>query len=333
MKKQSQLEEEAVFPIGAVAEQTGVLAVTLRAWERRYGLLKPQRTPKGHRLYSARDIQHVRQILHLLDEGIPVGRVRDVLAQRRANDTTGELEAQTKRERLAQLNNDNPWPQYEELCRRCIHKLDARSLEQIINEAVSHYSLELVARKLFLPLCMNLHGQCSMLASTCAEYAFWYEFLCTKLGSFYLRNNSGHAQGARIILLGSSSPIVHLQMLLLAGVLGARGFNTSLLGNSCGPEHLPLVLERSHIDAVIFCTPDEDVVQGIEALSRVTPSRLLVQYLDVPHFDLPRAGELPAVVTSLPTAFDQAVAAVENLLKAQSEPCATRAASSSKNAS
>ena len=38
--------------ISEVCQQTGVAAVTLRAWERRYGLIKPKRTPKGHRLFS-----------------------------------------------------------------------------------------------------------------------------------------------------------------------------------------------------------------------------------------------------------------------------------------
>ena len=38
------------FPIRVVSQRTGVNSVTLRAWERRYGLLKPLRTPKGHRL-------------------------------------------------------------------------------------------------------------------------------------------------------------------------------------------------------------------------------------------------------------------------------------------
>ena len=40
------------LPIREVARQTGVNAVTLRAWERRYGLIVPHRTEKGHRLYT-----------------------------------------------------------------------------------------------------------------------------------------------------------------------------------------------------------------------------------------------------------------------------------------
>ena len=72
----------ALFPIGTVSEQTGVNSVTLRAWERRYGLLKPHRTPKGHRLYSEHDVERVKQVLVLLEQGIPVSRVRDVLDNR-----------------------------------------------------------------------------------------------------------------------------------------------------------------------------------------------------------------------------------------------------------
>ena len=56
------------FPIRVLSEKTGVGTSTLRAWERRYGLLKPERTPKGHRLYSAGDMRHVERILTLLEE-------------------------------------------------------------------------------------------------------------------------------------------------------------------------------------------------------------------------------------------------------------------------
>ena len=45
-----------LIPIRELSSLTGVNSVTLRAWERRYGLLKPQRTPKGHRLYSMQDV-------------------------------------------------------------------------------------------------------------------------------------------------------------------------------------------------------------------------------------------------------------------------------------
>jgi len=108
----------ALFPIGTVSEQTGVNTVTLRAWERRYGLLKPRRTPKGHRLYSRQDVDRVKQVLILLEQGIPVGRVRDVL-------DSGETPPMLLRT-AQDVQTDDPWRHYGSLFQRCIHKLDTR---------------------------------------------------------------------------------------------------------------------------------------------------------------------------------------------------------------
>jgi len=71
--------EEGLYPIRTVSEVTGVNAITLRAWERRYGLFQPQRTPKGHRLYSQQDILRIQQVLQMLEKGVAIGRVAKAL--------------------------------------------------------------------------------------------------------------------------------------------------------------------------------------------------------------------------------------------------------------
>ena len=60
-----------LFPIGVVAEQTGVPAPTLRAWERRYGVPVPQRTASGRRVYTPADIQQVVRLKRLSESGVP----------------------------------------------------------------------------------------------------------------------------------------------------------------------------------------------------------------------------------------------------------------------
>ncbi|MGM0813764.1 MAG: MerR family transcriptional regulator [Pseudomonadota bacterium] len=70
---------DGLYPIRHVCAETGINPVTLRAWERRYGLIQPLRTPKGHRLYSAGDIARIHRILELLDEGVAVSQVGRVL--------------------------------------------------------------------------------------------------------------------------------------------------------------------------------------------------------------------------------------------------------------
>jgi len=62
-------DDRAVLRIGEVSRRTGVAVPTLRAWERRYGLLSPARTDGGHRLYSEADITRVRGMQRLLDQG------------------------------------------------------------------------------------------------------------------------------------------------------------------------------------------------------------------------------------------------------------------------
>ncbi len=79
---------EGVYPIRTVSELTGVNAITLRAWERRHGLFAPERTSKGHRLYSKQDILKIKLVLELLDQGISIGRVKHVLKQSEMNSAT-----------------------------------------------------------------------------------------------------------------------------------------------------------------------------------------------------------------------------------------------------
>ena len=63
------MDEAAGLRIGAVARRTGVAVTTLRAWEARYGLLEPQRTEGGHRLYGEADVDRVLAVLRLTAQG------------------------------------------------------------------------------------------------------------------------------------------------------------------------------------------------------------------------------------------------------------------------
>jgi DNA-binding transcriptional MerR regulator len=65
----SQDGDPATMPIGEVARRTGVTVPTLRAWERRYGLLVPVRTAGGHRRYRDDDVRRVLAVLELTGQG------------------------------------------------------------------------------------------------------------------------------------------------------------------------------------------------------------------------------------------------------------------------
>lgn len=63
-------EEAGLLRIGELSRRSGVSPELLRAWERRYELLRPTRSAGGLRLYSAEDLDRVRAMQHHLAEGL-----------------------------------------------------------------------------------------------------------------------------------------------------------------------------------------------------------------------------------------------------------------------
>lgn len=70
--------ERAVYVISVAAELTGVHPQTLRVYERR-GLVEPARTDGRSRRYSDSDIERVRRITELTEEGLNLAGVKRVL--------------------------------------------------------------------------------------------------------------------------------------------------------------------------------------------------------------------------------------------------------------
>ena len=75
-------EERGVFMISIAAELAHMHPQTLRAYEAR-GLIEPQRSPKNTRLYSQRDVERLRRIQQLTNEGLNLAGVERVLALER----------------------------------------------------------------------------------------------------------------------------------------------------------------------------------------------------------------------------------------------------------
>ena len=63
-----------IYNLKAVIKETGLSPDTLRAWERRYGLIKPHRSPGGHRLYSRQDIELLKWLVARQHEGLSISR-------------------------------------------------------------------------------------------------------------------------------------------------------------------------------------------------------------------------------------------------------------------
>ncbi|MDJ0837722.1 MAG: MerR family transcriptional regulator [Acidobacteriota bacterium] len=65
---------KGLYPIRAVSRLTGVSADNIRAWERRYGAVVPQRV-KGGRLFSEADLARLRLLKRAVDHGHSIGQI------------------------------------------------------------------------------------------------------------------------------------------------------------------------------------------------------------------------------------------------------------------
>jgi MerR family transcriptional regulator/heat shock protein HspR len=82
--------EQGVYAISVAAEMVSMQIQNLRVYERR-GLVDPDRTPGGTRLYSSADVDRLHRIRDLLGEGLNLAGIAKVL----------ELEAEVSRLRAA----------------------------------------------------------------------------------------------------------------------------------------------------------------------------------------------------------------------------------------
>src|SRR3954470_3492306 len=85
-----QVAAEGLVRIGELSRRTGVSPELLRAWERRYRLLRPRRTDGGTRTYSATDEARVRLMLRYLDDGLPPAQAAEMVTATRLSVRPGQ---------------------------------------------------------------------------------------------------------------------------------------------------------------------------------------------------------------------------------------------------
>src|SRR5437764_6704069 len=81
----SRVSEPGRLRIGELSRRSGVSPELLRAWERRYRLLRPMRSAGGLRLYSADDLERVRTMQHHLGQGLAAAEAAALASEQAAS--------------------------------------------------------------------------------------------------------------------------------------------------------------------------------------------------------------------------------------------------------
>ena len=113
-----------------VVGETGVPADTFRAWERRYGLPRPQRGEGGQRLYSERDIATIRWLRDRTNEGLTISQAVALL----------ELESET----TAASDQPRSFDVLQGELLQALLRFDATAADGILSESFALYALDTV---------------------------------------------------------------------------------------------------------------------------------------------------------------------------------------------
>lgn len=194
---------EGWLPIREVARITGVNSVTLRAWERRYGLIVPHRTSKGHRLFSFEHIQRIQQILLWMNRGVSVSQIKPLLDTPLPKDET----------------LDSDWQVWRQAMNQAISELAERKLDDCFNQVMSLYPARPLCEQLLIPLLSELEQRWQGHFGAQVERVFFNSWLRSKLGARIYHNNRT-LKGEPVLLINHSDlpfePQVWLTALLIS---------------------------------------------------------------------------------------------------------------------
>lgn len=182
MKMRETDSPSSLFPIRTVATITGINATTLRAWERRYGLIRPVRTKGGHRLYTQEHVDAIQRVTALLEQGIPISQVQHTL-----NSESHSLQQTTE---TGTSEPGDQWQAYQRRMLNTVLRFDAAALDAVYNEALALYPVDLVTRQMIVPLLKRLGERWRTTAGLApaeydaiAEEHFFGIYLRNKLGA------------------------------------------------------------------------------------------------------------------------------------------------------
>jgi len=219
-----------LLPMRDVVSLTGINPVTLRAWERRHGLIRPQRTEGGHRLYTARDVQRIRDILRWTANGLPISKVGDLLA--------GQPEAS--------VQQHSAFDDWRAAVVRATKAFDGPALEGIHGQLFTLLPKATVLREVLMPVWHELAS-----ASAPGQRSQWL-FLDTFLRArLLLRLQMNQADAPRVLLAGTDGQ-AELSVLCAGLLLSSEQQRIEVLGCGQPLEELPIVCAAMQPAALVI---------------------------------------------------------------------------------
>ena len=273
----SEYSTTPLYNIKAVVQATGISPSTLRAWERRYNVARPQRSDSGYRLYAERDVAVIRWLKVQVDAGMSIsqavswlanlvtdagGLEQVVLPMTSSGPTHQDLLTTGNGYRREQIRD------YTSLQNSLIDALvnfDEDEAERIVAEAFSMYSVEQVGEKLIMPVLVEIGEQWHRGEISITIEHFATNYLMQRMGT--LLRSIPNGTGGPLLWVGCAPSEMHeVGTLLLAIYLRRSGYRVHYLGQNLAIEDFVNEVKRQQ-PAMLLLSASTD--QAAEELSRL----------------------------------------------------------------
>jgi DNA-binding transcriptional MerR regulator/methylmalonyl-CoA mutase cobalamin-binding subunit len=227
--------------IGELSKRSGVSPALLRAWERRYELLRPQRSPGGLRLYTPEDLERVRAMQRHLSEGVAAAEAA-ALASRAIVDGHADAPPLV------------PASMREEL-RAALDSFDEPAAQAVIDRLLATLTLDNLLGDVVMPYLAELGDRWERGEASIAQEHFASAVIRGRL----LGLARGWGRGVGPLALLACLPAEHHDLGLIAFglALRARGWRIAYLGQDTPVETLA--------EAAADLRPSLVVLSGVSA--------------------------------------------------------------------
>ena len=230
--------------IGELSRRTGVRADTLRAWERRYGLLRPERTEGGFRLYGSADEARVREMTERIEGGVSAAEAARLTVSSLPSAGAGA-------EAVAE---GDPLTASADALRRVLEAFDDVAANAILDDALSRLTLEAVTEGVVLPAMREIGNRWESGEVSVAQEHFATGVIRGRLLS--VARNWGAGSGPIALLAAPPGESHDLGLISFGVVLHSRGWRITYLGPDTPIDTISQAVGELHPDAIVLAALD-----------------------------------------------------------------------------
>jgi DNA-binding transcriptional MerR regulator len=247
-------EDGPLLRIGELSRRLGLSDHVLRAWESRYGLLRPVRSAGGFRLYSGADEQRVRRMQAHLAGGLSAAEAaRAVLHEGSAGPVSSA---------------SPPWAasaagELAAALRQALDHFDELTAQAVLDRLVSDLSLTAVLRDVVLPYLAELGERWARGTASIAQEHFASNIIRGRLAG--LARGWGGGQGPRAVLACPPGEYHDLGLMIFGIVLNRSGWSIDYFGVNTPVGELERAAGVTHPDLVVLAATTPAILDPLRA--------------------------------------------------------------------